>query len=317
MATLTETTHAGGFILSEANGNRSRENGILNAGNNLEAGAVLGRILYTQAAAPNPAVTKAEGSSANGVMTNVKPGPLAQVGNYVVTCITAAANGGVFSVTSPDGTSLPNATLASGSVAYKSEHIDFTIADGSNDFKVGDKFTVAITAAAAPTVVGTGDGTMSAVSLGRSVKPGTYRVECATAATNAGTFHVIDPDGNRLGDLVLATATPGSFTSEQVSFTITDGDTDFAAGDYFHIVVARGSNYGQYTAVDPTKTDGSQIAAAILYAAVDATAADAACVVVDNDAEVNQHELVWPDGITAAQQAAAVEQLNSRGIFLR
>lgn len=36
---LTETTHAGGFILSEANGHFSRENGVLNSGQDLAAGA--------------------------------------------------------------------------------------------------------------------------------------------------------------------------------------------------------------------------------------------------------------------------------------
>ena len=41
---LTETGHAGGFILSEANGKRSRENVTIVSGQNLKAGAVLGKI---------------------------------------------------------------------------------------------------------------------------------------------------------------------------------------------------------------------------------------------------------------------------------
>jgi len=41
MTTLTEGRHPGEFILSEANGNRSRDNGILASGNNLEAGTVV------------------------------------------------------------------------------------------------------------------------------------------------------------------------------------------------------------------------------------------------------------------------------------
>lgn len=43
MTALTEKHHAGGFLMSEANGNRSRDNGTLNSGQNLEAGAVLKR----------------------------------------------------------------------------------------------------------------------------------------------------------------------------------------------------------------------------------------------------------------------------------
>jgi hypothetical protein len=41
MTTKTEGRHAAEFILSEANGNRSRENGTLASGQNLIAGTVL------------------------------------------------------------------------------------------------------------------------------------------------------------------------------------------------------------------------------------------------------------------------------------
>lgn len=41
MVTFTEGRHTAEFILSEANGNRSRENGILQSGENLAAGTVL------------------------------------------------------------------------------------------------------------------------------------------------------------------------------------------------------------------------------------------------------------------------------------
>lgn len=44
MTTLTETGHAAGFLLSEANGNRSRDIITVSAGQNLKAGAVLGKI---------------------------------------------------------------------------------------------------------------------------------------------------------------------------------------------------------------------------------------------------------------------------------
>lgn len=41
MTVFTETAHAGEFILSEANGNRSRENGTLLSGQDLAAGTVV------------------------------------------------------------------------------------------------------------------------------------------------------------------------------------------------------------------------------------------------------------------------------------
>lgn len=50
-------------------------------------------------------------------------------------------DGGTFSVKSPNGSSLPNAQVG---VAYENEQINFTIADGSTDFVVGDSFTITV-----------------------------------------------------------------------------------------------------------------------------------------------------------------------------
>lgn len=44
MTTFTEGKHAGEFLMSEADGQRSRENVTIVAGQNLGAGAVLGKI---------------------------------------------------------------------------------------------------------------------------------------------------------------------------------------------------------------------------------------------------------------------------------
>lgn len=62
----------------------------------------------------------------------------------IVVSAAVPANGGVFSVTAPDGTRLANATVGS---AYASQ-IGFTIADGTSaDFVVGDSFTVTVSGA--------------------------------------------------------------------------------------------------------------------------------------------------------------------------
>ena len=47
MTTLTEKRHTGEFILSEANGQRSRETVTIKSGEDLEAGTVLGKITAT------------------------------------------------------------------------------------------------------------------------------------------------------------------------------------------------------------------------------------------------------------------------------
>jgi len=205
---FTETTHAGGHILSEANGNRSRENGTLKSGNNLAAGAVLHAALSAAAA------TAVGSPSGNGVITVGALGVDAQLGSYKLRCVAAASNAGTFDLEAPDGTLVRQITVGGGASA--SDHITITIADGSADFVVGDAFTIAVTST---------------------------------------------------------------------------GYTEFVAG--------------------------TNSADAILYAGVDATSADADCVVDARDCTVNGHELVWHSGTTDDQKAAAAAQLAARGIIVR
>lgn len=206
---LNETTHAGGFILSEANGNRSRENGVLNSGQNCVAGEVLGRIMTAAGA-------KISGTG-DGTIGSVTIGPAAQAGVYVLTGIAESANAGTFSVVAPDGSALPNLTVAA---AYASQHISLTVADGPADWDIGDVIHVTVTG-------------------------------------------------------------------------------------------------GNYEALDPAATTGEQTACAILYDGVDASSADAACVVVAREAEVNGGELTWPSGISDANKALATSRLAARGILIR
>jgi len=82
-------------------------------------------------------------------------------------------------------------------------------------------------------------------------------------------------------------------------------------------VLGRITSTGEYAAVNPEASDGSEAAAAVLYAAVDASAAAAPAVIIARSAEVNAAELVWPEGITPAQQAAAVADLAAVGVITR
>jgi hypothetical protein len=83
----------------------------------------------------------------NGVMTLDATTPVlagAKNGSYVVTCVTAATNGGTFLVEDPDGYVLGDVAVG----ATFADDIKFVIADGSTDFIVGDKFTIAVTTGA-------------------------------------------------------------------------------------------------------------------------------------------------------------------------
>jgi hypothetical protein len=238
MAELTEGMRAGEFFASEACGHRSREEVTILSGENVVAGEILGKVTYSTPATG----TADGGNTGDGTMTAVTAGDDAKVGTYTATCIEAgsptagtasgaavagnagdgtitaapavgagakpgvytltcvepATDAGEFIVEDPDGINIGVATVA---VEF-TEHLTFTIADGSTDFAAGDQFAITVAAV-------DGDG---------------------------GTFSVVDPDGNRIKDAGI-----GAYTSEQINFTINDGSTDFAVGDAFTVAVAAGS----------------------------------------------------------------------------
>ncbi len=158
----------------------------------------------------------------------------------------------------------------------------------------------------------TGDGTMGAVTVGAGAKPGAYTLTIIEPGTNAGDFVVEDPDGINVGAGDVASA----FSGGGLSFTLADGATDFVAGDQFTITVAAGS--GKYKEYDPTNTDGSETAVAVLYDNVDATGGDVTdAVIVARDAEVVSAALQWFSGATANQKATGESELADAGIIAR
>jgi len=318
MTSLVEGTHAGEFILSEAPGNRSRNNVVVLSGQNLAAGAVCGRVTKGVGRVSTPTVV----GTGNGTASQVFAGPEVELGNYVLTCITAVANGGVFSLTTPSGKLLPNLTLtvgAGGTTVYTSRHINFSITDGSTDFAAADAFTFVVSTTA-PLVIGTGSGTVSGLSLGPDAKPGNYRVENIEAITNGGRFKIVGPDGDvvAVGSIVAgAGGTLVLAAQRQLNITITDATTDFAVGDAFNVAVFNQLAGGKAVAWDPLTFDGRDDAVGLLYDNVDASAADKAGVLVGLDAEVMKTSLRWGAGITAAQKESAYLDLANRGVIAR
>lgn len=308
MTTLTETNHAGEFILG-ADGDSFRDVTVL-SGQNLGAGAVVGKVLRAQAAAPIPAIV----GTGTGLMSALTFGPAVQVGSYVVELLATSATA-AFSVTAPDGTVLPNGAVGT---AYKSDHVNFLISDGGT-MTDGDTYTIAVTAAGTPAVIGgTGTGTMSAISIGPDAQNGGYQVICRAVVTNGGDFEVMAPDGSSIGRFLMGTGSTESaaFASRHINFTLTDA-TDFIVGNYFNVIVARPANYGKVAAWDPATYDGRNKVAGILFDDIDATSADTAGVIVARDAEVKSSLLVYAAARTTAEKAAAVEQLDALGISVR
>ncbi|EIA5325184.1 head decoration protein [Vibrio parahaemolyticus] len=74
---------------------------------------------------------------------------------------------------------------------------------------------------------------------------------------------------------------------------------------------------GELVQLNPAGSDGSEVAAAILYRAVDASAATKKGVVNARLTAVRASSLVWPDGITEAEKTAAIKQLKANHIIVR
>ena len=137
MTTFTEGQHAAEFLVSEAAGTRSRETGTLLSGQDLEAGAVLGKVAKGAAS-----IVAAAGNTGSGSIAAATVGAGAKVGAYRVYCIEPGTNAGVFAVEDPDGIEIGEATVA---VAFSTD-LTFTIADGTVDFVAGDDFTITVAA---------------------------------------------------------------------------------------------------------------------------------------------------------------------------
>lgn len=266
---LTEGLHTGEFIVSEANGTRSREEVTLTAlAAALPVGQVLGKI------------TKA--SSAASVTASI-------AGNTMT--VTAVGSGSL---------SIGQTLSGSGVTAGTTITANGTGTGGTGTYTVSASQTVSsttITASGAITAAyagNTGNGTMGAVTLSANAKAGVYNLTIVEPATNAGTFVVEDPDGLFVGRGTVAAA----FSAGGLAFTLADGATDFVAGDGFTITIGAGS--GRYAAYSNTATNGTEVAAAILYATAPISTGYQKATVVVRDAEVDESLLT---GLDAAGKA--------------
>ena len=113
-----------------------------------------------------------------------------------------------------------------------------------------------------------------------------------------------------LGDLLKYEA-PSLYSRERVTI---------AAGQNLPLGTVLGSvtATGKFKQLDPTASDGTQVACAVLLQAVDASLIDRDDgLVVARHAIVAHHALVWPDAIANAEQIAAMAQLAALGVLVR
>lgn len=192
MSTKTEGFHAGEFLVSEADGSRSRDSITVISGQTLNAGAVLGQITVGSITAG------ASTGTGNGTVSALSVNAGAIPGTYKATCTAAATNSGTFQVTDPNGIQIGLATVG---VAFSSDHINFTINDGSTDWGVGAVIPIVVAAgsgkytAVAPAAV---DGSQVAVAILFDYTDASGGDKVAVAITRAAEVNQSELDYNTL-----------------------------------------------------------------------------------------------------------------------
>lgn len=114
---------------------------------------------------------------------------------------------------------------------------------------------------------------------------------------------------NNLGDLLKFEA-PSLYSREEI--TVAQGQ-NLTLGT----LVGQESETDLIKALNPAATDGTQNALGALIADADASSANIKAVIVTRDAILADHAVVWPSAITLEQKAAAIKQLEARGVIIR
>lgn len=280
----------------------SREEVSVLAAQNLGVAAVLGKV--TAGTVPTTGTADA-GNTGNGTCASVTGGTNVQVGTYTITCITVVANGGVFEVTDPYDSVVGIAAVG---VAFTSDEINLTLADGAVDFALDDKFTVAVPAGGnqVRAINFTGvDGSANAYGILYAAVDASASGEYTRTFTSGGTYEIVP------GDTVTG-ATSGA-TARVVAVSLSGGT--WAGGDAAGTLTVD-THTGTFQAENLNV--GANLNVATIAGAMSATAAtDQPGVAIVRDAEIVSDYLEWPSGTTAAQKTAALAQLATAGIVTR
>ncbi len=135
-----------------------------------------------------------------------------------------------------------NAGVQLGNNEFEDATLKFPGADTYVEGTILGKKVVEDAIADTPDVGNTGDGTLvSTVAAGEIIPTiGSYNFECTFAITNGGVFKLEDPNGNIIADNLTLRVGAGlltTFIEGGIKIVVTEGATDFAAGDKFALVV--------------------------------------------------------------------------------
>lgn len=171
---------------------------------------------------------------------------------------------------------------------------------------LGEKKNVATSITA--DVGNTGNGTFTALALTQeqTAKVGTWNVECTLAGvTHGGRFKLEDPDGLQVGGDFNMSDVAGDtllISAGGIEFLITDGTTNFIAGDKAAIVIGSASGY---LPLEPDAVNGLQNFAGFFLMPEVTAAAIVAGAITDNqilkgDAFIDEDQIVFENSVTLA-----------------
>ena len=111
---------------------------------------------------------------------------------------------------------------------------------------------------------------------------------------------------------------PGCYIADEVSVNMSRAIVAIAAGAGLLLagtVLGKIAATAEYAPFDPEAADGTEIAAAVLFAGVDATLLRVDDAVISKTlTAVNAAEITWPEGLTDDELAAAIASLEERQI---
>lgn len=174
----------------------------------------------------------------------------------------------------------------------------------------------AVVAAAGGGNTGTGTVTAATVAAGAVVpQVGAYVLECTGAVTNGGIFKLEDPNGALVASDLIMTVGIGAatvFEAAGLQFTVTDGATDFAVGDFFTLTVAANGKMVPYALAG---AGGAQVPSAVLTYDVTATGAGDVAIRAGISGEYRKELLVIDlDGDASNVSAAVIDKLRVYGL---
>lgn len=116
-------------------------------------------------------------------------------------------------------------------------------------------------------------------------------------------------EGNYLGDLVR--------WEEDLRFSREEVVVISGQNLKFGTVIGKIEASGKVTQLAPSASDGSEKAYGVVIDDYDASSADVNGTAVVREAELGDKAMIWPSGITAAQKAAGLADLDARMIVVR